>query len=1361
MTCDLNQAIRTKSDSQGIIQSLVLELTEKFPNIDAEILNSEEIVERFGDKFSFKKGFVYNSKVVFNRDLFTIDTPLHEFGHLYIKALKYSNPKRYLEIINSTIEFKEQLNKLSLDYPELSQEDLQEEFFVQNLGHETDKLLSLYGDSKSKSLFRKLLDRFKHWLTGLTSEIGFSGVALKNVKSFNDILHQVGYEIMSPAFKQFIDPELLNDIKFQKASEIEDELDLLKTLIISDNKDFTKKGKDTSSLASNIRELIKNNGALKKTSLIEGILKEEDFLFDGTRRLSQNEILSLQRIISTFFSDVTPTNIENGSVRVVPLNQIHKEKGFTHIDPDQFKTHSNILVKIRFGEVSLFDFSSKSMNGIHNATLNRKNIAGVFITDKEAEKIGLTYTSNKVHVAKLQLGVLALRLRESNKSVKLGSIFIVDPTSINNKGSIVPQGTYIDEVIHNLNALKKIPSLSKLFTGDLAKITSIELNPDEVRISVEEHYNELLSSLLKKGYTFSHMTEEDRKINKQNVENIIRLMSEKSKPDKMQELIEALSARKRLIQDPHDTQKGLTQFYTTEIQLLNRYIVELIGVRDAYRQDDKFTVSVFQSFIDSVAKTGNPILDKLFHYMTMAASRVREYMVDFRTKDAEILQELVEEYRSISPGSFIEEFTINDSRKFFLDLIEYADAYDPSTNKKIQVRTGRFVQNGSKEFNNLTPKQKLYLNHFNKEADKSLKKLYGSKLSSVGFIPLMRKSSQDTLTEIASDPLNTKRSWNLLKETWDKFWNEGIDNYEYHLENQSSNSVAYDSFIGQHDNPKDSLYGNDHRLDILGLRYENGKLIVSDIKKNTEMETDLAYVLNSFVASNVRKAEFDNIQPITDSLKSFLIRNKETFSNITDASLAMFEDFYSRFVNESMSDAIQVKGLNKVISKLQSNASLAVLALNFGTDVKNLATGWATTLKEGIYNTFVKEGFSLISLAKANAYVTDDLRKEVNKKSILNKLNLKYGLYNMDFQHITGRDDLETSKSLFKSRNFFILNRLGDSFNRRVYAAASFIQEGSLDAYSLDKLGNLVYDEKKDLRFYNEDGSQTNLQKMYLKTVKNDMIQEGGLDKKGNLLYGHTIKQRNAMKSNMDRIYGSYDNDHASRMKSYAWGKALSSLRTYFIDKHRRYIGARGDTKNQYSENEGKYVPVMDEKGNVIAYDWQGESQEAILASAIMSAKEVFTNKGNFVKAWKSLTPKGRKNMIYLATDTLMFTLVYGLFSGLFDDEEDESLDRFVALYSVKGALEASSGLPDFGVTQQGDLRIANTYHGLMETPFFVTSFWADIMESYNRFIFSDSSEKQEEKDIDNILKNFPLMGVGTGYRSYKELEKIYNISEQ
>lgn len=1370
MVCDLNQQVRTQSDSHALLNALVSEISSKFPSVDAQVLSSEEIVERYGEQFSFKKGFVNNSQVVINRDLATIDTPLHEFGHLYLKVLKVENPKRYVEIINSTSTFKNQLDALSNLYPELTQEDLQEEFFVQNLGLTTEELLSKYGESKKISLFRRLLNRFKSWLVGLTSSIGFSGIALKQVTSFNDILHQVGYEIMSPTFKQYIDPELLNDIKFQKTTgPIETELDLIKTLIVTDNKDFVKSGKNSSTFATQIQELILNNMSDKK--IVDGkevSFLKETYVKDGKlveRNLNQSEVATLRRFINSFFSDVVVKLDKNNNsrisnnIKIVALSDLHEIPGYESLGKN-FNGYSHILVKVKHGDLSFFDLSGKPMNGIHNASLSRKNIAGVYISDHEADKLGLSYTSNKVHVAKLQLGVLALRVKSKlENKVKIDNLYIPDLNSVDKKGNIVTQGTYIDEVVNNLQKLASIKPLANLFTGELKQFISSPVNVDEIRGNVETHYSELLSYYLKSENIFSHMSDFEKKKTQENMQSILDLMKEKSKADKLQDLITVLSERKLMIQDPYDTQKGKSSFYDSEVQILHRYLGELLKVKDLYRQDDRFTVGVFKSFTESIARTGNPILDKLFEYMTIAASKVRKSMVEFREKDAKVLSNLITEFRSINPLSFLEEFTFNDARKFFNDFVEYTDAYDPKTGKKIPVKTGRLIQKDSKEYKDLTPKQKEYYEHFNKEADKSLKRLHGEEASSKGFIPIMRKSSGDTAKEIVKTPL---RTWDLIKESFNKLWNEGIDNYEYHLENQSSNSSAYDAFIGQHNNPKELKFGSESRLEKLGLRYgESGGLVITDLSLNTDMETDLSFVLNSFVASNIRKSEFDKIQPITDSLKSFLIKNREAFGNISDNSLAMFEDFYGRFVNESMADLGELRSINKIIGVLQSKASMAVLALNFGTDVKNLATGWATNFKEAMFNSFVKEGFNLWALIRAHTLVTTDALKEATNKSILNKLNLQYGLYNMDYQYLTGRQNLETSKSLFKSRNMFVFNRMGDLFNRRMYTAATFIQEGSLDAYSLNKDNNLVYNEKLDKRFYNPDGTQTNLQKMFLKTVKEEMLREGGLDKRGNLLYGHTIKMRNSMKSHMDRIHGSYDADHTSRMKSYAWTKALISLKTYFVDKQRRYIGTGGDSTKLYSENEGKYLPTYDDKGNVIAYDWQAESQEAILASAIMSVKEIFRNKGNFLKTWKSLTPKGKQNMIYLLTDTAMFVLLYAAFSGLFDEEdEDQTLTEWAQLVSLKGALEASSGLGDLGTTRSGDIKVLSTYQSMMEKPFFVTSFWADIMQSLNNLAFSDQSEARQEKDWVKVMDNFPFMSIGTIIRTKHNIEDVLEKTE-
>lgn len=1364
MTCDLNQRVRTKADTQSIVEALVSTLKEKFPNIKTELLSTEEIQEIYGDSFVDKKGFAFQSQVVLNKDLMTIDTPLHEFGHFYLKVLAETNPDKYTEIIEVSSRFPDHLEALSSIYPELNETDLKEEFFVSNLGLSQDQLLGKFGTGGVKSTLRNLLNRFKSWIVGATSKYGFKSNPLSNVNSLLDILSQVTNEMLDPSIKQFIRPDFLEDIRYSKASTISDEKDLVKALVKVDLKNIDLESDEYINLyIQNVINYAKAGFSL--TDSKGGIVLQAKL---GTYFSSNSSASSTEQKVRNF-TDKFLSGVDPNFNTFITLDKLHTVEGFKDLGRDKYKKYKHILVKVNSQKhVTFYDMSNKSLSGSHNNKDNRKYIGSAFLSDRESEKLGITYTKNKVDVAKLQLGILALRVQKEVPASKIDRIFVNEKATSEAGTPVIGVGTYIDEVVHNLNALTKIPELGGLFEGDIKELLSTPLSPEAIRTNIEEYYTFWINANLNYKDFYKHLkTAEKSKVVK-NVKDIAVLIKSKDNPIERQKLITALSERYTFVS------KSETLYYKEEKRILERYIAELTNIDDLYRQDQRFTVGLVQAFVDSIASTGNPILDKLFEYLTMAAGKIRRYMISFSKKDDIILEKLIEEFNKISPiTSRIENFTTNDARKFFASMIEYQMAYDPATKSKVKVKTGRFVQPDSDEYKGLSAVQKEYIAHFNSSSAEAIHKLHeSSEVQVKNFIPIMKSAPtnfyKDTLTTTFTDPGKLPSQ---LRESWSKFWASGIENYSYHLDEQESSLKAFDSFIGQHtmtkEDLKDSPYGNERRLALLGLSYVKGELVLNNPDLNSGFETDLSYVLNSFVASNIRKYEFDQVQPVIDSLKSFLVTNKELFGNAADKSVKMLEDFFTRFVNEELADPKELASFTKVINKLQSQGNIIILGGETTTALKNLSSGWFSNFKEAIFNFFTGEGFGLWAIAEAHAYVIGDAAKDVGKSGILSKISAEYGLFNMDFKNITSNQNLKTSMTPFRSKWLFYLNHAGDTLNRRLYAAATFIQEGSFDAWSTDKDGNLIYDEKKDKRFYESDGTQTTQQKTLLAQVKSDMIAEGGLDEKGNLKYGHTIRMRNNMKKKSDRMHGAYDQDTSNNFQAYSLGKAFNSLFRYFIDKGRQYgvvADWSKDSSKMFSQNEGKYVPVLNEKGEIIGQQWQGESQEAILASFFGLITGIKNNNGNIFKAWKDTSAKGKKNTMYLFTDMLALFLLMKAFQAFIDDKDEDELDEgwtYVQLNLLKGMID-TAGLGIGSTTNnQGEFKFAQTYVNKAREPLFVTTYWADVVEAFGDLFFT---HKPLYKEGENILDNrnmqklvvaTPVVGL-----PYKIIKNVADVSE-
>ena len=136
---------------------------------------------------------------------------------------------------------------------------------------------------------------------------------------------------------------------------------------------------------------------------------------------------------------------------------------------------------------------------------------------------------------------------------------------------------------------------------------------------------------------------------------------------------------------------------------------------------------------------------------------------------------------------------------------------------------------------------------------------------------------------------------------------------------------------------------------------------------------------------------------------------------------------------------------------------------------------------------------------------------------------------------------------------------------------------------------------------------------------------------------------------------------------------------------------------------------------------------------------------------------------MYILVDTATFALLLAAFRGITGDDDDDGeqdMSEFIAMYALKGMLEASSGLADIGVNYEGEIRVASSYTGMMEKPFFAASYWADISIAINNLLFGNNTEFQDEKDLDKVLDNIPWAHIGTGHRVIGEVEKLADLAD-
>jgi len=129
------------------------------------VRTTTEIIEEYGDKYANRKGFLLgNGEIIINRDLFSADTPFHEYGHLVIRFLKATDPEAYQTIITKSL-LHPTYSQIKKANPTLDDEALGEEIFITQVGLRT--VVHLTRDASILGKIKKFFTKFLHKMFGV------------------------------------------------------------------------------------------------------------------------------------------------------------------------------------------------------------------------------------------------------------------------------------------------------------------------------------------------------------------------------------------------------------------------------------------------------------------------------------------------------------------------------------------------------------------------------------------------------------------------------------------------------------------------------------------------------------------------------------------------------------------------------------------------------------------------------------------------------------------------------------------------------------------------------------------------------------------------------------------------------------------------------------------------------------------------------------------------------------------------------------------------------------------------------------------------------------------------------------------
>jgi len=232
--------LKEEKASEAYISSMVRQLQKAFPNVEV-VTDPAAIDQAKKDRKELFKGegdlppggFTHRGVVYVDPRKATMDTPVHEFGHLFTIILKQQVPSMYkkgVDLVKNTTLLKE----VQDTYPELSKEEQYEEAIVQAIG---EKGANIFEPVQKK--------KFLRWLKEMWNRIR-SLLKMKRRVNLEDMTLQQFTEIIASDLLGGIKVSELGTTAFDNATKLKNRIKYSKSVLsdlVFDDKRVKMRGK--------------------------------------------------------------------------------------------------------------------------------------------------------------------------------------------------------------------------------------------------------------------------------------------------------------------------------------------------------------------------------------------------------------------------------------------------------------------------------------------------------------------------------------------------------------------------------------------------------------------------------------------------------------------------------------------------------------------------------------------------------------------------------------------------------------------------------------------------------------------------------------------------------------------------------------------------------------------------------------------------------------------------------------------------------------------------------------------------------------------------------------------------------------
>lgn len=143
------------------------------------------------------RAFVYNGQIYVNSDLADLDAPVHEMLHIFLGAMRYTNPVVYQEIIDRVSRFSS-VERIAKMYPNRTTNDVLEEVLVTEMGDMLTGKPSELEYLTTKELNLMMYEIQRNLDTMLMGNISVKNLGMEDVA--NSTLLELAGKTQSPEF---------------------------------------------------------------------------------------------------------------------------------------------------------------------------------------------------------------------------------------------------------------------------------------------------------------------------------------------------------------------------------------------------------------------------------------------------------------------------------------------------------------------------------------------------------------------------------------------------------------------------------------------------------------------------------------------------------------------------------------------------------------------------------------------------------------------------------------------------------------------------------------------------------------------------------------------------------------------------------------------------------------------------------------------------------------------------------------------------------------------------------------------------------------------------------------------------------